>query len=220
MDIIKKKYELNLKCYVINLKESTERMELTLKELGKIGIIPERFDGIRHKISAVGCGMSHCECLKKAIKEDLPYVLICEDDIQILDTEELMDNIYKFIHENIDWDVLLLSANNFRPYEKVNNYCIKIKNALTTGAYIVKKHYYKTLLNIFQKSVDLIIAEPNMMVIYTIDQLWKYLQRKDNFYLLIPVNIIQRPCINCNGEHVDYSSMKEYDKIIHDPIYN
>lgn len=221
MELIEKQYKLNIRCFTINLENKPERMKTTIRELAKINIIPERFNAIRHEYGAIGCGLSHIGCIQKAIDEDLPYVMICEDDIQILDHTELIDNLYKFVNNINKWDVLLLSANNFRPFEEINQYCIRPKNALTTGFYIVRKHYYKSLINIFKKAVEYMIKEPKDIPIYAIDQMWKYLQRKDDWYLLIPVNIIQRPGYSdIMKQEVNYSHMRFYDKTINDPIYN
>ena len=48
---------------------------------------PTRFDAIKEDIGAIGCSKSHLEVLNIARKNNLPYVLICEDDIKFLDPD-------------------------------------------------------------------------------------------------------------------------------------
>ena len=60
----------------------------TLKELKSFGINnPTRFDAIKEDIGAIGCLKSHLEVLNIARKNNLPYVLIYEDDIKLLDPD-------------------------------------------------------------------------------------------------------------------------------------
>lgn len=50
----------------------------------------------RMKNGAIGCTMSHIQCLMTVIREEYDYVFICEDDIEILNPSLFTENINKF----------------------------------------------------------------------------------------------------------------------------
>jgi hypothetical protein len=62
---------------------------------------------------------------------------------------------------------------------------------LTTTGYIVKKHYFQTLLNNYKEGVKLLMKEQNKSN-YKIDKYWQILQNKDNWFLIIPPSIVQK----------------------------
>lgn len=186
MDII------NIPTIYINLEHRKDRNESVLKELKKIGVMnPTRLNAVQMNNGAIGCSLSHIKCLEISIKNNYEYVMICEDDIEILNIELFVENINKFLNSNIDWDVVLIAGNNMIPYNFVNDYCIKIYNCLTTTGYIVKKKYYDTLLNNYKEGVKNLIKEQTNTY-YRIDKYWQLLQKKDNWYMIIPPTIVQK----------------------------
>ena len=62
--------------------------------------------------------------------------------------------------------------------KKINNDCIKVNNCQTRTAYIVKKSYYDTLINLWSYALDkLLVTKPGPEYeSYRGDQSWKYLQ--------------------------------------------
>ena len=117
--------------------------------------------------------------------------MICEDDIEFIDKNTLINNVQQFSNSNIKWDVLLLAGNNMLPYDNINNYCIQIYNCLTTTCYIVQKHYFSTLLENYRTGVkNLITNQDNTF--YRINKYWNILQNKDRWFLLIPPSMVQR----------------------------
>ena len=185
-------------CYLINLDDKIQRLNDSITELGKLDIKPIRFDAVRHENGLIGCGLSHLGVLNLAKLKNHEYVLVCEDDNLILNVDEVKKSINQFLIDNLEWDVLLLSANNFRPFNKTSDCYIKVKNAQCTNAYIVRRHYYDTLIQIWESAIMKLSQYPGQHHIYALDQYWKGLQKKDNWYLIIPPNIIQKP---------DYSSI-------------
>ena len=178
--------------YYINLDHRKDRKEETLKELNKIGIkSPNRFNAIENEKGAIGCGLSHIEVLKKAKGNDWDYTIIFEDDVKFLKPEETLHKLNKIINSNINWNVIILGGNNFKPYEIINEDCIKVNNCQTTTSYIIKKDYLNTLINHWTEGLHKLI-ETNDNNKYCIDQYWKLLQKKDNFLLITPVEVVQR----------------------------
>jgi glycosyl transferase family 25 len=193
-------------CYLINLADRNQRLIDSITELNKLNIKPIRFDAVHHEKGAIGCSLSHLGVLQLAKLKNHEYVLVCEDDNIILNVDELKKSINKFLEDKLEWDVLLLSANNYRPFKKSSNYYIKVKNAQCGNAYIVRRHYYETLIGIWEVSVINYSKNQNRGDLYALDTSWKILQRRDNWYLIIPPNIIQKPEFsNIENKFVDYS---------------
>jgi GR25 family glycosyltransferase involved in LPS biosynthesis len=182
----------NIPTIYINLEHRKDRNESVLKELSKINIQnPERFNAIEMKNGAIGCSLSHIKCLEIAIKQNYEYIMICEDDIEILNPSLFVENMNKFLNSKIEWDVVLIAGNNMIPYNFVTEYCIKIYNCLTTTGYIVKNKYFSTLLNNYKEGVTKLMKEQSNSS-YKIDKYWLSLQNKDNWYMIIPPTIIQK----------------------------
>lgn len=173
---------------VINLKHRIDRWKHTLIEFEKLGLIANRFDAIKNQDGRIGCTMSHIKCLEYAIENDLDYILISEDDITFLNPVLLENSLKNFIENVNDWDVLLLGAN-VNEVEKKNNNYLKIIDAQTTTGYIVKKHYFNTLLDNFKEGLQLLEKEKKGY--YCIDIHWKKIQSKDKWYILYPFTVTQ-----------------------------
>ena len=178
--------------YYINLDHRTDRNESAIQELSKIGIHnPNRFSAIKKDNGAIGCFMSHLEVLKYARDRNIPYVTIFEDDVLFLEPKETLEKLDRIVNSDIEWDVILLGGNNYPPYQKINEDCIKINNCQCCTAYIVKQSYYDTLINHWQKGLDKLIETKDVPK-YALDIYWKILQKKDNFILITPLNVVQK----------------------------
>ena len=64
---------------LINLKGADDRLAKSHEALAGVGQPFERFEGLRHSVGVIGCGMSHLSLLN-SIK---PFTLILEDDIGV-----------------------------------------------------------------------------------------------------------------------------------------
>ena len=194
----------------INLDHRTDRNESMKTELSKIGIDnPNRFPAIKNEMGSVGCCLSHMMCVQEAMLKDLDYICIFEDDIIIERPELLMRKVEKLI--NNDWDCLLLSGNNFKPYVEYEDY-IKVSKCFTTSSYIIKKHYYQTYLDNLNEGLKLLLKSGNRH--YSLDSHNHILQREDTWYLLTPICIYQKEDYSdIEKRNVDYKDlMLNYDK--------
>lgn len=176
----------------INLEKRLDRKNSVINEFKKIGVEdPIRFKAIEIENGALGCSMSHLKCVENAKKNGFEYLLLCEDDIQFLNPELFLTQLNKFFSSKIDWDVVIISGNNMIPYITVNDFCIKVLNCQTTTGYIVKKTYYDKLIENYKEGIKKLINEPTNND-FKIDKYWFKLQRSDNWYLIIPLTIIQK----------------------------
>lgn len=199
----------------INLEHRKDRLEHVTSELSKLGIVGERFEAVKTKVGAIGCSMSHIKCLELAKARDYDHVFICEDDITFLKPDVLKNSVNQFYkNKDIEWDMLLIGGNNVPPYDKVTDYCIRVYYCQTTTGYIVKKHYYDTLISNFRESVQNLIREPENKSAYALDMYWKRLQLINKWYMIIPITVTQCESYSDIEERtVDYTHlMLDVDK--------
>lgn len=199
---LKEKLEKNYfnfidKIVYINLSNRIERRNMIENELNNI--ISERylrFNAIVHTVyGAIGCLSSHIEVLKMAEKNNWKNVLILEDDMKWNNFEEN----YPLLNELItnEYDVIMLGGTQLN-FDKET---YKLKNALTSHAYIVNNHYFKTLRTVFESAKHMQIfytsktkerIDTKKINKYNLDEYWKKLQKKDNWYIVYPILSIQR----------------------------
>jgi GR25 family glycosyltransferase involved in LPS biosynthesis len=176
----------------INLENRPDRLEHSQKEFEKLGIQAERVNAIKMKNGAVGCTMSHIKCIELAKARDYKQVFICEDDIAFLKPDILKTNITRFDNnDDINWDVLIIGGNNVPPYQQVEDYCARVFYCQTTTGYIVKRHYYDTLLKNFRESAANLVRNPENKKQYALDIYWKRLQIQDFWYMITPPTVTQ-----------------------------
>ena len=185
--------------YYINLESRTDRKELVEKELNTLGWKYQRFNAIKMKNGRIGCSMSHLKLLQMAKEQNLDYIVIVEDDIEFKKPDKYNKMLKKFL-SNYDksdksdiFDVLLLAGNLRNPVLKVNDYTLKVFKSWTTTGYIVKNHYFDTLINNIKEGIHYLLKNPDLHHLYAIDAYWMRLQEKDNWYILYPRTITQRP---------------------------
>lgn len=191
------------------MKERGDRRNHVLIELEKLRIQrPIRIDAIKHVNGAIGCTLSHITAIEYAMNQHWEHVFICEDDITFLNPQLLIHQIEKFEKIGMEWDVLIIGGNNCPPFDIISDACCRIHSCQTTTGYIVKSHYYATLMNNFRDSARHLIKEPTLGRCYALDIYWKRLQEYDNWFMIIPPTVIQYPNYsNIENKKTDYSTL-------------
>lgn len=108
--------------YIINLKDRTDRKQYIIDTLGSNQTFfnIKFFEAIKHIKGYVGCGLSHYSLIKYAKTNNLPYIIVMEDDTKILDYTETYD-ILNWLVNNLDlWDVFNGNPTMFEFYNKPN----------------------------------------------------------------------------------------------------
>lgn len=177
--------------FYINLEYRVDRKKHMKQELKKLGWKGKRIEAVQMKDGSIGCTLSHIKCLKMAIEKDLDYIIILEDDIEFLNPPLFLQNFHKFLHSGMDWDVILICGNNAKPCKQIEEYYAKINNTQTTTGYMVKKHYFSTLLNNMKEGLQRLMREPDQHFYYAIDKFWFHLQEQDNWFLILPLTVTQ-----------------------------
>jgi glycosyl transferase family 25 len=178
--------------FYINLETRPDRKSHVEKQLKQLNLNPTRFNAIKLQNGALGCSLSHLKCLEIAKENNWEHVMIVEDDILFLNPELFKNQFNKFLKNNTNFDVVLIGGNNVPPYQKIDDTCVKVYRCQTTTGYLVKKHYYDTLINNMREGIKLLMNSPEKHVLYAIDKHWFKLQEKDNWFLIIPLTVTQR----------------------------
>ena len=193
----------------INLEHRKDRLEHVTAQMNMMGITAERVNAVKMNTGAVGCTMSHIKCLELAKQRDYEYVFICEDDITFRNPELFKRNLQRFYDDDdINWDLLIIGGNNVPPFQQVTEYCARVFYCQTTTGYIVKKHYYDTLLKNFRESAAGLMREPNNPSTYALDMYWKRLQLQDFWYMITPPTVTQYESYSdIENRNVNYENM-------------
>ncbi len=189
----------------INLDNRIDRKEHVENEFKKVGITPIRFSAIKNSYGPFGCTRSHIGCLMYAIQNNLDTIFICEDDITFLQPDVFLNSLQQFELLQKEWDVCIVSGNNFQPFDIKNEWYIQVTNCQCGTGYIVKKHYYQTLLQNFIEGLKQ-FEQTRAHWYFALDQYWKQLQRKDKWFMLTPATVIQYASYSdLENKDVDYS---------------
>jgi GR25 family glycosyltransferase involved in LPS biosynthesis len=167
--------------YVINLEERTDRWENITKIFKNFNLI--KINAIKQKKGAIGCFLSHRECLKIAKLKKLQNIFIIEDDCTFYLTENNFDErllkIKKILDNYNDWDIFLGGPNKVFSHDCFESICIDDENFVkATKGYAIHMICYN------QKSYDFFLKIDPFSNI-PIDKCWH-----DNLTALIPVPYI------------------------------
>tara|TARA_B100001063_G_scaffold247281_1_gene292119 strand:- start:484 stop:1092 length:609 start_codon:yes stop_codon:yes gene_type:complete len=176
--------------YYINLESRTDRRTRVESQLELLGWKYERFNAVKTKSGRVGCSMSHLRLLQMAKQKNLPYIVIIEDDIHFTDIPKFKSLHKEFIENISDFDVYLLAGNLRPPVEIITNNILRISLSYTTTGYVVKNHYYDTMIENIKEGISKLIKDPSNGI-NAIDVNWIQLQKKDKWYISYPRTVTQ-----------------------------
>jgi glycosyl transferase family 25 len=160
--------------------------------LKTVGIHAERFKAVKLTNGALGCSMSHLKLLELAKKNNWDSILIMEDDIKFLNPDIFTKQLNRFFQLHKEFDVLLIAGNNVPPFTKIDDTCVKVTRCQTTTGYLVKNHYFDTIIQNVRDGIKNLMKTPENHVLYAIDKYWFRLQERDRWYLIIPLTVTQR----------------------------
>ena len=169
----------------INLARRADRREHMDYLLQTYGIEAHRFEAIEHHNGLYGCGLSHLAVLKMARDKGWERVLIFEDDILIsVDPGAFIEAISNVLARG-EFDVFMLDVNLQKSEPAEVDWLIRVKYAHCAGAYIVSKHYYQKLIDLYEQSLPKLL-ETGAHWLYANDACWIYLQKNDNWLTFAP----------------------------------
>ena len=160
--------EINILILVINLPHRLDRLEFIKKELVDYDYII--IEAIKTNL---GCNLSHQKCIKYAIENNLEQVCIMEDDFKFIRKDKIT------IPNDFDMFFIGGDLTNYYPIKINNSY--RLKNPVHRAeGYIIKKHYYKTYLNMLEECWEKLLKEPDN-INYRLDMYWDKLILRDNW---------------------------------------
>lgn len=180
----------------INLDNRPDRLKLIEKQLkcqlinfDKVSrIAGEYTPGNGH----LGCSKSHLKAIRKAKEMNLDNVLILEDDFKFNlkpdQTHQLINNLLNNV-QNEEWDVIFLVQTGGRKEDSKYPFLKKITNAQNGAGYLVNKHYYDNLIDVFEYSINNMkqtSTTSKNWEEFALDQLWKVNQKKDKWFVFDP----------------------------------
>lgn len=197
--------------YYINLNSRVDRKMHVERQLDLVGIRDnvKRFNAILNINGRIGCSLSHLKCVQMAKEQNMECVLILEDDVSFLLPDDFVENVNKFLsNPQNKWDVLLLAGNNLPPFTTNDEVSIRVSHCQTTTGYIVRKHYYDTLISNIKEGVAKLMKNPEHHYYFAIDKYWIHLQKQHRWMLLIPLIVVQRPDYSdIEKRHTDYQRL-------------
>lgn len=143
----------------------------------------EKISAIKEKNGALGCLKSHIYALTRA-KINYPgqNIMICEDDlIFIKNPKEYLIDFFQDLNLS-NWNVLLLTTDMSNIEYTNNCNIIKTKSSRTSAGYIIKGSYVNILLSLYNSVLNTYNENNIWKNEYCVDQCWKILQSKDNWY--------------------------------------
>ena len=197
-------YKMLENIFYINLKSRPDRKEQVEKELyalsptSNIRRIDDAVAG-----GPIGCAYSHITAIKLAQELKLPHICIVEDDIVFTNKELLLTNMDKFISSVPEWDVLMLAGNVCESIP-IGDFALNVTKALCCAGYIVREHYYETLLLNFINGYQMLRICPSVNE-YIIDVHWHRRQKLDLWFIIYPLTVTQRKGYSdIQKKYVDY----------------
>jgi glycosyl transferase family 25 len=184
------------KVIYINLDKRKDRNEHMKKMTETFGDKVIRFSAVQSSPGYVGCSQSHIAVIEMAVQNNWKNILILEDDAQWNKFEEG----YKKLHylASNPYDVIVLGGS-----------CVyrdksKLLSCQCAVGYLVNNHYYSTLLENYKNGLKL-LKETNIYQAYALDQYWKHLQCRDNWFIVEPCLVYQTPDYSdIENRYVDY----------------
>jgi glycosyl transferase family 25 len=206
----------------INLEHRLDRKKSIINEMQKVGCPNEKIFRINAVLNKqcghIGCAQSHIMALELAINNNWDQVLILEDDFLFAQDKLFVNQQINSILD-LKWDVIMLSMGHRKVSDSEYPQLWNVQRASTTAGYLIRKHYYETLLLNFKESLTTMEKQlsehikkytimkkppPKLNYCCAIDQHWGLLQKKDLFYCFKPEMGKQSNSISDNNCSIDY----------------
>jgi hypothetical protein len=131
----------------INLRERSDRFEEAKRELGRVGIRQVVFfQSERQPDRDKAIIDAHMACLRYAVEQNVPYVLVFEDDALFLENYEThLPHAIEFLRSRSDWNLFHFGGFIFRKVERVTPHIIR-GALLTSHAVVVRTEFAKKIL--------------------------------------------------------------------------
>jgi GR25 family glycosyltransferase involved in LPS biosynthesis len=209
-EIIESKVEKYFRTmYCVNLESRPDRWRQTVEEFKKLGpdYTLNRFNAIRNtRNPELGCATSFLTLIQMAKDQNMPAILVGEDDIMLYSkSAEMWEKAISELPDN--WDVLSGGTYIIKNRMKVSSTLYKVNNITCMHYICIRNTCYDKILSYFKnnmgkQAIDRFIGELSQ-------------QKKINVYLVWPMIAGQRPSYsNLEHKNVDYHKTYRYNKLL------
>lgn len=212
---------------VINLDRRPDRRAAVTAELARLGrtwndarVPTLRASAVDHPADgALGCSLSHLQCLERAIAERWPAVAVLEDDFACTQPAAFRRAVDAFLEtaqqssQSPRWDVLLLGANVRKSTPSLafgggDGSVHRVQGAWSAAAYLVNGPYLPTFRDNIRASAQLLAGRPQLRHQYALDVYWQRLQARDAWFVSLPLTVTQAPGFSdIERVDVDYTAV-------------
>lgn len=157
----------------INLASRVDRKEQVLRELAKMGFTQVmRVHAVRTPDGHRGATFSHQVALRYASWNNLPCVLIVEDDAEFLCSRVTLETLISDFLKNCALDILAIGHNTKLKPTRISSGLSLLTGSSSAGCYLVKHRAYEALDQTLTASAARLGAgeQPDTAAF---DQLWK-----------------------------------------------
>ena len=143
--------------YCMNLDSRTDRLaqiKLDFKKFqNKTGISLERISSILdEKNPQRGTAQTVAKIIKRASELKLEYVLIVEDDLEILDVNKVQESLMDAPNE---WDILSGGVYHYCPDGEYNEHWMKLSDFCSLHFVIIHNRCYNVILELCERAAHL-----------------------------------------------------------------
>lgn len=142
----------------INLDKRPERWTKCKQEFAKVGLADcvERFSGIEVTPGIAGCSLSHYNVIKQAKIDGCKSVLVFEDDVEFLRTDNfntiITDAFQQMESSNIEYDMFYLGGNvKGVDNSKIDANLVELNSVKCAHAYIITDTVYDVIIDIIEQ---------------------------------------------------------------------
>ena len=164
--------------YLINLEQRNDRKNQFIKMLPKDIFNINHFKAIKHIIGSYGCALSHLCLIKYAKENNLPYIIIAEDDCLFKVSSYKIKELLNILVNNCDkWSVFngspsfwdkRNSLEELKVEKCFSDLILNVNWGQATSFMIYNSNVYDKLLSYnFEKQIDQFIAENFIQTIYS-----------------------------------------------------
>jgi hypothetical protein len=179
--------------FYINLEDRPERRRQVEAELARIGLQAERFPAVRPvepaeiALRRLSCKLSHLGVVQKAMQQNMPSVLVLEDDVVFCD--DFLARASECLHDaaSVQWDLLYFGYESFG-YDHGKLMPVTSRLARTQSTYLT--HCYAIHSRCFTTYTDLILRSE---VGQALDSVFVHSASRLKVYCSVPKLARQRP---------------------------
>lgn len=173
-------YRKKIPTFVVNLPDRTDRYNHIVKEFeGRDEFELTIIRAVEHKIGAIGLWQSFRNLVKQAQKNNLDYILICEDDHQFTAKYNPRDFVEKVsLGKEKGFDLLLGGVSSFNGALHYKENLFWVEQFTGMQFVVIFKKFYETFLSISLRKHDNLDVQ---MYLYT-----------DNIFVFYPQISIQK----------------------------